>query len=95
MRVGKGVAVEAGVDGDGTDLIDDGKLPYVHVHVGLLGELPLSSHDGQTSLHWPTEKHENQTLENATLSGLAPQKQAAYLQPVPANADLKSCKFQV
>ena len=27
------------------------KLADVHVDVGLLGELPLSPHDGQTSLH--------------------------------------------
>ena len=50
VRVRKRVAVEAGVDGDGADLVDHTKLPDVDVHVGLFGELPLRPHDRQSSL---------------------------------------------
>ena len=51
MRRRKCVAVELGVDGDGTNLIDHRELADVHVHVGLDCQLPRRLEDGHARLH--------------------------------------------
>ena len=53
MRRREGVAVEAGVDAYGADLVDHVEVAHHDVDVGLDGQLARGAHDGEARLHGP------------------------------------------